>query len=250
VPAVIFGLPLLLWFLTLVTGQVALATVSLALQAVMLFAAFGSAVFDALKRPRDAVARAQTLWLVFGLLVSLGIQLPVYLLGYAGTINISSNDWVYNLLGFVTALALPLSLGIAITRYRLFDIELIIRKALVYALLSGLLTFVYFGSVVLLQNIFNLVTGDRSPVIIVVSTLLIAALFTPLRRRLQDFIDRRFFRQKYDAQQVLAQFAQTARDETDMEALQMELERVVQETMQPESVLIWLRDSHERGALR
>jgi hypothetical protein len=100
---------------------------------------------------------------------------------------------------------------------------------------------VYYGSVLLLQGVFTRVTGEKSAVALVLSTLLIAALFTPSRRRIQEFIDRRFFRKKYDAAQVLAQFAQTTQNETDMEALQAELLRVVQETMQPESVSIWIK---------
>ena len=118
---------------------------------------------------------------------------------------------------------------------------MIIRRTLQYTLLSGLLALVYFGSVVLLQTIFDSVAEDRSPFIIVLSTLLIATLFNPLRTRLQAFIDRRFYRQKYDAQQILAQFAQTARDEVEMDVLQAELLRVVQETLQPEGMSLWLK---------
>ncbi|MCB0187065.1 MAG: hypothetical protein KDE31_22515, partial [Caldilineaceae bacterium] len=124
-------------------------------------------------------------------------------------------NWAFNLLG----LLLPLCFGIAITRYRLFDINVIIRRTLVYALLSALLALVYFGSVVLLQNVIGRTADEQAPLVIVISTLIIAALFAPLRQRVQAFIDRRFFRQKYDAQQILAQFAQTARDEVEMEAL-------------------------------
>jgi len=137
----------------------------------------------------------------------------------------------------------PLSVVFSILRYRLWDIDVIIRKTLVYSVLTALLALVYFGSVVVLQRVFGSLAGiGQSSLAVVISTLAIAALFTPLRRRIQDIIDRRFFRKKYDAQQVLAQFALTARDETDLDALTVALTRVVQETIQPEHVSAWLRD--------
>lgn len=135
----------------------------------------------------------------------------------------------------------PAAITVSIMRYRLWDIDLVIRRTLQYALLTGLLALTYFGSIVLLQAIFGTLTGAQSPVVIVLSTLLIAALFTSLRRRVQKVIDRRFFRQKYDAQQVLAAFAVTARDETDLDELMWELQRVVEGTMQPEGVGVWLK---------
>ncbi|MFZ2617176.1 MAG: hypothetical protein WA077_14410, partial [Anaerolineae bacterium] len=142
----------------------------------------------------------------------------------------------------IAFMAIPLGIGVGVLRYRLWDIDVIIRKTLVYTAVTALLALVYFGGVVLLQRLVGALTGvAQSPLAVVVSTLAIAALFTPLRRRIQDGIDRRFFRKKYDAQRVLAQFAVTARDETNLDALTTELARVVQETLQPERVSVWLR---------
>jgi hypothetical protein len=137
----------------------------------------------------------------------------------------------------------------AVLRYRLWEIDVVIRRTTSYAIVTGLLALVYFGSVVVLQRVLSPVTGE-STAAVVLSTLLIAALFLPLRRRVQDVIDRHFFRRKYDAEQVLARFAATARDETDLDALTAELLRVIQETMQPESVSIWLAPEAPAGSVR
>ncbi len=136
--------------------------------------------------------------------------------------------------------------GIAILRHKLWDIDIIIRRTLQYSLLSGLLALVYFGGIVILQSLFSTISNQQSPIILVLSTLAIAALFLPLRRRVQDFIDKRFYRRKYDAAKVVADFAATARDETDLDALTARLVEVVDETMQPESVGLWLKPTQTR----
>jgi hypothetical protein len=145
----------------------------------------------------------------------------------------------FNIINNLAFLMLPVAFGLAILRYHLYDIDVVIRKTLVYSVLTGLLTLVYFSSVILLQQLFAGITSEQ-PTIVVLSTLLIAALFTPLRRWVQNVIDLRFFRQRYDAQRVLASFSQTVRNETDPEQLTAELVRVVQETMQPATVAVWL----------
>ncbi|MBX3060245.1 MAG: hypothetical protein KF770_27625 [Anaerolineae bacterium] len=187
-----------------------------------------------------SLERQQTKWVVWGFALFAGAVLVgfaiVSLFPEASLGPIFYQTFVFDLAGML----IPLSIGISVLRYRLWDIDVIIRKTVQYVVLTAVLALVYFGTIILLQTLVGQATGEQSPLIIVLSTLLIAALFTPLRRRIQAVIDRRFFRKKYNAQQVLAQFAQTARDETDMDALQAELLRVVQETMQPERVGLWL----------
>ncbi len=152
---------------------------------------------------------------------------------------------LFDLILILVILNFPLAIGIAILRYRLYDIDLIIRRTVVYTVVTAVLAVVYFGSVVLLQQLTEQLAGGQSPLAIVLSTLGIAALFSPLRRRVQAAVDRRFFRQKYDAQQVLARFARTARDETDLALLRQALEQVVNETIRPQQAFLWLRERQD-----
>jgi hypothetical protein len=141
----------------------------------------------------------------------------------------------------VSFTAVPIAVGFAVLNYRLYDIDLIINRTLVYGSLTATLVALYFVVIVLLQRLFVLLTGQQSTLAVVASTLLIAALFTPLRRRIQSFIDRRFYRRKYDARKTLEAFSAKLRDETDLEALNNDLVSVVRETMQPAHVSVWLR---------
>jgi hypothetical protein len=139
--------------------------------------------------------------------------------------------------------AIPIAIGIAILRYRLYDIDILINRTLVYGSLTLMLALVYFGGVTATQVVFRALTGqeEQPQLTIVVSTLVIAALFTPLRRRIQSLIDRRFYRKKYDARKTLEAFSAQLRDETDLNALSEDLVGVVRETMQPAHVSLWLR---------
>jgi hypothetical protein len=138
-------------------------------------------------------------------------------------------------------MGIPVAVGIAVLRYRLYDIDRIINRTLVYGSLTAILVVVYFGGIVVLQRVFVLLTGQQSTLAVVASTLLIAALFTPLRRRIQGFIDRRFYRRKYDARKTLEAFSTKLKNETNLEALNNDLVGVVRETMQPAHVSLWLR---------
>ena len=136
---------------------------------------------------------------------------------------------------------IPISVGIAILKYRLYDIDLIINRTLVYGSLTVMLVALYFGGIVVLQRVFVALTGQQSTLAVVASTLLIAALFTPLRRRIQGFIDRSFYRRKYDARKTLEAFSVKLRDETDLRMLNDDLVAVVRDSMQPAHVSLWLR---------
>ncbi len=180
----------------------------------------------------------QTKWVVYGLV--LFILASVILFGSG------INPALQDVLLYVILPVLPVTIGIAILRGQLWDIDVIIRRTLVYTALTLTLALVYFGSVILLQGLLEAVSARsvgslRSPVSVVISTLVIAALFNPLRKRIQSDIDRRFFRQKYDAEKVVAAFAASLREEVDLDDLQAQIVAVVQETLQPEQVSLWMK---------
>ena len=145
------------------------------------------------------------------------------------------------LVGLLALGGLPVAAGIAILRYRLYNIDLIVNRTLVYGSLSVTLVAFYFGGIVLLQSAFVDLTGEKSALAVVASTLLITALFNPLRRRVQQLVDRRFYRRKYDAQKTLEAFSARLREETDLGTLSDDLVGVVGETMLPAHVSLWLR---------
>jgi hypothetical protein len=194
------------------------------------------------RRSRDE-EREQIKWIAFAASV-VGL---LFLIGLVISLIYGSKppSWT-RLLDTMTALSytgVPIAVGFAVLKYRLYDIDVIINRTLVYGSLTAMLALVYFGGVTAAQAIFRTLTGqEQQPQLaIVVSTLVIAALFNPLRRRIQSFIDRRFYRKKYDARKTLEGFSARLRDETNLGALSDELVAVVRETMQPVHVSLWLR---------
>jgi hypothetical protein len=149
---------------------------------------------------------------------------------------------LFQLIDALVIAAVPVAAGIAILRYRLYDIDLLINRTLVYAALTATLVLIYLGGVVVLQRALAFLTGEGSQLAVVASTLAIAALFNPLRRRIQGFIDRRFYRRKYDARKTLEAFSAKLREETDLDALSGDLMNAVRETMRPAHVSVWLRE--------
>jgi hypothetical protein len=187
--------------------------------------------------------RQQTKWVVLGTTLGVAGTFPFKL---PLDLNLLGGDTPIVLLVLKTGFALsfllvPLSIGVAVLRSHLFDIDVVINRTLVYGSLTATLVALYFGTVVVFQKLFVVLTGEKSTLAVVVSTLVIAALFNPLRRRIQSFIDRRFYRRKYDARKTLETFSAELRDETNLDALNAGLVGVIRETMQPTHVSLWLR---------
>jgi len=191
--------------------------------------------------------RQQTKWVVFAIATIILVDLVSAVPGLFNSALLQPSS-LYSLIFANIALFVlllgPVSLYIAIVRYRLYDIDVIINRTLVYASLTALLALIYFGLILALQYLLRILINQNSDVAIVVSTLVIAALFQPLRHRLQAIIDRRFYRRKYDAARTLAAFSATLRNEVDLATLSEHLLAVVEETMQPAHISLWLR-KHE-----
>jgi len=197
------------------------------------------------RRVASEIEKQQTKWVMAG---TVGFLLNAVLY-FAVVVPINDTSpsqvliLIFSAMNVVLVLSLPATLMVASLRYRLWDIDVIIRRTLVYALLTGLLTLAYLGLVVVLQTAASGLTGQRdSALVTVLSTLGIAALFAPLRRGIQRFVDRRFYRRKYDAAQTLSAFAAHSRDQVDIDRLVNALSEVVDETMQPERVGVWLKN--------
>jgi hypothetical protein len=197
-------------------------------------------------RVSNRTERQQTKWVVFGVAVAVvGTMTTIFTIGAA--VDLPPRDVGPRMLSLLlmdaSALMIPLSIGVAMLRSRLFDIDVVINRTLVYGSLTLMLVLFYFGGVTATQTLFSALTGQQKlpQLAVVVSTLVIAALFNPLRRRVQAFIDRRFYRRKYDARKTLETFTARLRDDTNLSALSDDLVGVVRETIQPAHVSLWLR---------
>jgi hypothetical protein len=215
---------------------------------------FGSIIFSQIYRYRRVsthIERQQTKWVVSGIIVMLIGAFVVFPLisFFSPTLN-QQNIPTPQIFGLVTyplvLLLIPLSVGFAILRYRLYDIDRIINRTLVYGSLTIILALIYLGLIFAIQYLLSGIISRNNDVAIVISTLAIAALFQPLRHRIQAIIDRRFYRRKYDAAKVVEAFSTTLRNEVDLTQLREHLLTVVRDTMQPAHVSLWLRESNSK----
>ena len=215
----------------------AISVVAIVVASTLFLAIFLSALSLVVRyRRASGVERQQLRWLA-GAAVLVGVYIVGGLLGLDRLLG----EGLWNLVNAATNAGLYAAVGIAILRHRLYEIDIIINRTLVYLPLTATLALIYVGGVVGLQSIFRAISGQESTLAVVASTLTIAALFNPLRRRVQGFVDRRFYRRKYDAAKTLEAFNARLREETDLEALSNDLVGVASATMQPEHVSLWLR---------
>ena len=192
--------------------------------------------------------REQIKWLLYACAVFLAVFVSGAVTGYG--VGTGALDYLWGVFFVLSLAAFPMAIGVAILRYHLYDIDVIIRRTLVYGVLTASLAFLYFSAVALLQFVSRSLTAGQAEQpqwAIVASTLAIAALFQPLRRRIQRFIDRRFYRSKYDAASTLQDFGVRLRDEMDLTVVSQDLLAVVHKTVQPEHVSLWLRPSEHKG---
>jgi hypothetical protein len=196
-------------------------------------------------RRADETEREQIKWLLYACAVFLVVYVSGFVTGLGGTT--SPGGYIWGVFFGLSIITLPAAIGIAILKYRLYDIDVVINRTLVYGSLTAALVALYFGGIVVLQRVFVALTGQRSTLAVVASTLVIAALFNPLRKRVQTFVDRRFYRSKYDARKTLEAFSTRLKDETDLGALSEDLVGVVRRTMQPSHVSLWLRPDTVSG---
>jgi hypothetical protein len=221
--------------------------ISSVFEGLFLLAAIGAVASVVVRFRRSrGVERQQMKWFTYVIVVLIGGSVLT-----GGLSDLTGVGWLAKIsfvLSIIGLMCLPIAVGIAVLKYRLYEIDLIINRTLVYGPLTATLALVYFGGVATTQLVFRALTGqEQQPQLaIVASTLVIAALFNPLRRRIQSFIDRRFYRNKYDARKTLEAFSARLRNETNLQALSGELTKVVSETMQPEHVSLWLRPDAPR----
>jgi hypothetical protein len=204
-----------------------------------------ASLFGRMRRARG-VQRQQIKWFTYATVVLVGgVVLSFTVSEATGVSWLGEIGFVLRMVGLA---GLPMAIGIAVLRYRLYNIDQIINRTLVYSSLTAMLAALYFVGIVVLQRVFVALTGQESTLAVVASTLLIAASFTPLRQLIQGFIDRRFYRSNYDARKTMETFSATLRNETNLDAVSDDLVGVVRETMQPEHVsLWWRRDTTPKG---
>jgi hypothetical protein len=223
-------------------------TVAYAILPLLPLCMFASAVSLVMRYRRSrGDVRQQIKWIAF----AASVVALTYLIAMVASLIHPSEAWLtagsvlwLNLLtiaALVSFVTIPIAVGFAVLKYRLYDVDVIINRALVYFPLTAMLALIYVGGVVGIQAVFHVITGQESTLAVVASTLAIAALFNPLRRRIQGFVDRRFYRSKYDTRKTLEAFSARLRDETDLEALNEHLVGVVSDTMKPAHVSLWLR---------